>query len=43
MNETGVSLIGSGRCRVSNLSFVGIQKNYIGKFSAEKKNEQIMF
>ena len=37
MNEIGRSLIISGRCSVSNLSFLAIQKNYFGKFSAEKK------
>ena len=36
MNEIGTSLIRPGRCRVSNLCFVAIQKNYFGKFSAEK-------
>ena len=43
MNEIGTSLIRSGRCSVSNLSFVAVEKNYFGKFSAEKKREQIMF
>ena len=42
MNEIGTSLIRSGRCSVSNVSFVAIQKNYFGKFSAGK-SEQIMF
>ena len=27
---------------MQSLSFVAIQKNYVGKLSAEKKDEQIM-